>query len=536
MIYKGNIFPSLKNNNSNIKKYLISQGDVIKLGRIYLKIKNINLKNTENLQTSFEDSICDIENNNNINKTNNNSNKIVKIQKKNSTKNFFSKIKNFFSLKKTTNNIELNKSNTHIPNENTNNIEKKIQIINIKKKSSIKKNKKKINFCRICYNEEENSLQNPLIRPCKCKGSMKFIHLNCLKHWIKTKKLVKKIDFIKNKENVFVYSIEQIKCELCKEFLPEIIKHKNVVYNLYEFNNEINSIVDEHNDNFIIFETSMIENNNCNYKIVFKFNKNEEILIGRADDCNLIINDITISRIHLKIFFSELSQQLNLIDQNSKFGTLILMQNPKIEIIKNLPLNLQIDKMVFNFLVKDESNFFNCCDANVSEFKTNYGKLNRKFVIKYSMEEFEKNTHFLDEDEIFNDDNNDSYSNSNYNDNDNNNNDNDNNNNNNNDNDNNNENNHNNNNNNNKLNRSNSLTNLYKNNLIKVKIKNYKKFITEKEKLNEEEKMLENNNKLLINKEININENKIIYKKLITPNSIKTNNINEIIYNNNINN
>jgi hypothetical protein len=75
---------------------------------------------------------------------------------------------------------------------------------------------------------------------------------------------------------------------------------------------------------------------------------------------------------------------------------LILLQNPKIEIIQNLPLNLQIDKIVFNFLVKDGSNFFDCCDANVSEFKTNYGKLNRKFVIKNSLQEFEKNAKFFD--------------------------------------------------------------------------------------------------------------------------------------------
>ena len=65
LIYKGNTFPSLKNIN---RKYVLSEGDVIKLGRIYLKIKHINLKNTENLQTSFDDSI--------ENKTNNNKTRI----------------------------------------------------------------------------------------------------------------------------------------------------------------------------------------------------------------------------------------------------------------------------------------------------------------------------------------------------------------------------------------------------------------------------------------------------------------------------
>ena len=85
----------------------------------------------------------------------------------------------------------------------------------------------------------------------------------------------------------------------------------------------------------------MTENEKFNLKIVFKFNKNDEILIEKSDDCNLIINDIT--------------------------------QIPKIKIIKNLSLILQINKIVFNFVVK-------------------------KFMVKFNFKEFEKNTN---EDEKF---------------------------------------------------------------------------------------------------------------------------------------
>jgi len=34
-------------------------------------------------------------------------------------------------------------------------------------------------LCRICLSEENEAL-NPLFSPCKCSGTMKFIHLNCL--------------------------------------------------------------------------------------------------------------------------------------------------------------------------------------------------------------------------------------------------------------------------------------------------------------------------------------------------------------------
>ena len=36
--------------------------------------------------------------------------------------------------------------------------------------------------CRICLAEEEET-SNPLISPCKCAGSMRFIHHLCLKTW-----------------------------------------------------------------------------------------------------------------------------------------------------------------------------------------------------------------------------------------------------------------------------------------------------------------------------------------------------------------
>ena len=36
--------------------------------------------------------------------------------------------------------------------------------------------------CYICYDEGE--VGNPLINPCQCAGSVKYVHLNCLQRWI----------------------------------------------------------------------------------------------------------------------------------------------------------------------------------------------------------------------------------------------------------------------------------------------------------------------------------------------------------------
>ncbi len=36
--------------------------------------------------------------------------------------------------------------------------------------------------CRICYTNDEEL--GTLVTPCKCKGSLKYIHPECLKAWI----------------------------------------------------------------------------------------------------------------------------------------------------------------------------------------------------------------------------------------------------------------------------------------------------------------------------------------------------------------
>lgn len=55
--------------------------------------------------------------------------------------------------------------------------------------------------CRICY---EGSLKdNKLISPCKCTGSLKFVHEECLKAWV----------LARNSE------ISNIVCELCKTYI-----------------------------------------------------------------------------------------------------------------------------------------------------------------------------------------------------------------------------------------------------------------------------------------------------------------------------
>ena len=53
-----------------------------------------------------------------------------------------------------------------------------IEISNFSKQEE----KQNLPFCRICF-EETNIEENILISPCLCKGTQKYIHINCLNEW-----------------------------------------------------------------------------------------------------------------------------------------------------------------------------------------------------------------------------------------------------------------------------------------------------------------------------------------------------------------
>lgn len=85
-------------------------------------------------------------------------------------------------------NIDQSKNNKDNPNQES--IEKtnsKIHMIE-DDKYFIKLNSNSVTSkaCRICYEGED--LNNYLIQPCKCEGSMKYIHEECLKKWIDSNK------------------------------------------------------------------------------------------------------------------------------------------------------------------------------------------------------------------------------------------------------------------------------------------------------------------------------------------------------------
>jgi len=172
------------------------------------------------------------------------------------------------------------------------------------------------NVCRICLQASMGEDQNPMISICKCKGSNGLIHLNCLSHWLKHKLTIREM----SKKAGITYTVKAYNCEICKEPYPISIKYGATSYNLLTY-----PIPD--GQNFVILESlNSIKENQYPLSVhILLFTDNDYYILGRGHDSDVRISDISVSRVHSKIYFQE--NKLFLEDCGSKFGTLVLAKD-----------------------------------------------------------------------------------------------------------------------------------------------------------------------------------------------------------------
>ena len=136
-------------------------------------------------------------------------------------------------------------------------------------------------MCRICLGEYEPSEpENELITPCKCAGSMQYIHIDCLREWMNGKKLVYNGNFVRS------FFWKALECELCKTPFENQMKGK--LFQIMDF--------EKPDDNYLIMES--VKSAPAKVIHVFFLDKSNEFKIGRSVDTDMKIADISVSRIH----------------------------------------------------------------------------------------------------------------------------------------------------------------------------------------------------------------------------------------------
>ena len=383
-----------KNKNNRLNMFKISEGDVIKIGKIIIRIRKIKFQSDKHNNKKINIDI----NNNKYELSNSAKSESVSVLRELGTNSLFNYNINNNNVQ---NDINLNTVKKQKEEE-----DKENEMLSINKTSNKKVNSKKINFktpekiffeenqkkkstdfpsrcCRICYLEEETE-SNPLIQPCLCSGSLKYIHLDCLKKWIGTRNWTR----VENNENVCIYLIKEIDCELCKNKLPDYIRHKNKLYKIIEFKIDFK--------NYISFENLTLDKQKNKFIYVINLDKKKDIKIGRGHEANIILSDISVSRVHCVL--NVYNKNVYLQDNEAKYGTLVLVQTPRLNIIDNIDLNLQIGRSFINCKNKTPFKLFKCCDNNNevinynSYFKQNSKKIGMKKIhtVKTEIDEEEK--------------------------------------------------------------------------------------------------------------------------------------------------
>ena len=431
MVYKGNRYRNL--DNLYQQYYKLSQGDIIKLGRIYLKVLDIQVEK-EVEENKYGTEINDNNmNNSSIFKSSSfrsmkingqeiirgvftPSNKLKECKTikfidsliKNDNINIFAKkYKISLGLKYDNNTLALKKSRSLLRNNsakedllflyknkkikenniiyNKNHIETREKLIKlssikdkdfnfgeIEKNIKTKKSKnKKPKTCRICYGTDYN-IENPLICPCTCKGSMKFIHYQCLKNWLNSKiETDLSINTEYEEEVGITYCSRDIACELCKARYPDYINHEGRIYNIAFYKPKFKK--------FIILESIRADKYKTKFIHILSFDNNKKkVCLGRSNDCELSIPELSVSRFHCYIHKEK--DKLFIEDNNSKFGTCILLQNPNILITDNSPLRLAKERVYVKLKLLIPSRFFSCCNAITFDQKIfSYQSQNQKY-------------------------------------------------------------------------------------------------------------------------------------------------------------
>ena len=197
-------------------------------------------------------------------------------------------------------------------------------------------------MCRICL-MEDNEVDNPLFTPCKCSGSMRFIHHQCLKTWFASKRIMKQTSI------VTTYFWKNLECELCKTPYPYETRSSDgkKLLNIIEYDTP----QADYGEDIYYIVLESISSNTSKVIHVVNMEKTVKLYIGRGHDAHVRVTDISVSRLHAVLIKSTQGYYF-LTDNDSKFGTLSLVKTP-LELKPDTMTTLQIGRTLFDLEVKN---------------------------------------------------------------------------------------------------------------------------------------------------------------------------------------
>ena len=160
------------------------------------------------------------------------------------------------------------------------------------------------------------------------------------------------------------------------------------MYCVLEFNSDYES--------YICIESLTVDKRKDRYLYIGNLENKKELKAGRSHDCDLLLNDVSVSRFHFKLINH--FDNLFIEDLDSKFGTLILIQTPELILNNTLPLYIQVGRTFVYIKIKKPFSLFSCCNVSEKGDEFYYHKQNEKHI------HYQKNIIVKEEDDLDDDD------------------------------------------------------------------------------------------------------------------------------------
>ena len=200
-------------------------------------------------------------------------------------------------------------------------------------------------YCRVCLQDFQTS-QNPLISPCQCIGSMKYMHVNCLQTWMQSKVNVTSTASAKT------YLWRRMECELCQAVLPTTISLGDEVKDLLNISTPSGP--------YVILEDLRSAGQVTRGLHVIQLSEDACCRLGRSQDCEVYVSDVSVTRFHACIRLRKGGFYLE--DLGSKFGTAVKTLT-RLGLPSGLTATIQTNQAVFTITIKTPFRIrrFLCC-------------------------------------------------------------------------------------------------------------------------------------------------------------------------------
>jgi len=158
-------------------------------------------------------------------------------------------------------------------------------------------------ICYMCY-ETHDTLEDPLVAPCDCRGDTRYLHVQCLQRWYQTSMHSHRAQVIR------MTGSGAPACKICGgAYKTTFKKQDGTKASMLEFDNDgpyvSLVVVTRHDTNPGLFNT----------KFRLNFGRNtlrhpeqpdsmpEPVLVGRSSTCGMVLDYRTVSTVHARVFY-----------------------------------------------------------------------------------------------------------------------------------------------------------------------------------------------------------------------------------------